>query len=202
MASATFIVLEGGEGAGKTTIAHVLAEQFPDLLVTRAWGTSLGAKLRVELISEENKDLSPQTQFALALAAHADEAEKIVAPALARGMSVVSDRFDASTFAYQAYAQQATTLEFFFTAREELLSSKPDLYIFLDVTPEIGLSRIKKAGKSTDHIERKGVEFHGRVREGYLEFFKHVPHKVVDASRPLEEVQAEVFEEIKKHLNG
>lgn len=199
-----FIILEGGEGAGKTTVASFLRKNLPEkeFLVTRAGGSPFGEKLRVLFVSDEAGRAAPESRFALAFAAQADHVRQIVAPALAKGAHVISDRLDSSIFAYQVYAEQEMRLtELFWRTREELLAGAvPDMYIFLDVRVEEGFSRLKCAGRPFDHFEKRPLDFHTRVREGYREFFKRVPHIVADANRPLEEVQNEVLSIIRKQI--
>src|SRR3989338_5610157 len=118
-----FIVLEGGEGAGKSTVARFLARQFPEtkLMTTCAGGTALGANIKKVLVSTEAATSSPDTQFFLAWAAHCDHVRHVVAPSVTKGVSVISDRFDSTTFAYQVLASRAPYLRklfFNYGARE------------------------------------------------------------------------------------
>lgn len=199
-----FIVLEGGEGAGKTTIAKAVASAFPAdrLLVTKAGETAFGEELKKMLVSEEGSNVSAEAQFLLAWSAQTDHFQRVVSPALSRGVSVFSDRFDSSIFAYQVTASGATYLsDLFWNVRDEAFKgATPDLYIFLDVPPEVGLARVKKSGRVMDHFEKRSLDFHRTVREGYLEFFKSVPHKIIDATRPLAEVEADVLALIRTHI--
>ncbi len=199
-----FIVLEGGEGAGKTTIAKAVASAFSsaELLVTKAGETAFGEQLKKILVSEEGGKVSAEAQFLLAFAAQTDHFQRTVFPALSQGVSVFSDRFDSSIFAYQVTASGSNYLsDLFWNVRDESFKgATPDLYIFLDVPPEVGLARVKQSGRVMDHFEKRSLDFHRTVREGYLEFFKSAPHIVVDATRPLETVQKEVFALIQKHL--
>lgn len=204
MIKGKFIVLEGGEGAGKSTIARWLSEQFPKekVLVTRAGGTPLGEQLKKVLVSEEGARMTSEGRFALAWAAHTDHVRQCVEAALSQGVSVLSDRFDSSTFAYQVWGEQAEHLaELFWKTRKAFLKECiPDIYVLLDVDAEEGLKRVQKNGRTTDHFEKRPIEFHKRVREGYLEFFKKVPHVIVGANRPLEEVQEDVMKVVSKFV--
>ncbi|MSU56062.1 MAG: dTMP kinase [Candidatus Taylorbacteria bacterium] len=203
MKHGTFIVLEGGDGAGKTTVANALKEALSskEFLFTRAGGSPFGEKLRALLVSDEGARASLESRFALAFAL-GDCVQSVIKPALVVGKHVISDRFDASIFAYQVYAEEQLHLaDLFWLARKELFSATvPDLYIFLDVDVQKGFERVRQKGKPLDHFEKRPLSFQERVRGGYQEFFKQVPHVVVDANRPLQEVQKEVLEVVQKHL--
>lgn len=199
-----FIVLEGGEGAGKTTIAKAVASAFSpaELVVTKAGETPFGEELKKILVSEEGGRVSPEAQFLLAWSAQTDHFKRAVSPILSRGISVCSDRFAASIFAYQVYAGDSPYLsDLFWSVRDEAFrGATPEIYIFLDVPPEVGLARVKQSGRRMDHFEKRGLDFHKKVREGYLEFLKFVPHEIIDANRSLETVQNEVLNIIRKVL--
>ncbi len=199
-----FLVLEGGEGAGKTTLAKAVAVAFSsaEVVVTKAGETPFGEELKKILVSEEGGKVSPEAQFLLAWSAQTDHFERMVTPALQSGVSVFSDRFDASIFAYQVHAGGAPYLsDLFWNIRDEAFKGVvPDLYIFLDVPSEVGLKRVKKSGRVTDHFEKRGLNFHNKVREGYLEFLKAVPHEIVDASGLREEVKEKVFALLRRYL--
>lgn len=203
----TFIVLEGGEGAGKGTVRTFLESQFPDAVFTREpGGTPLGERIRANMLSFEAAKASAETQCALVWASRLDHVRVKIRPALEAGKSVISERFDSSTYAYQIVGQEAPHLKpLFFEFRKLLGNTVPDLYIFLDVDAETGILRIarnKKKEEPLDHFEKRSLAFHQRVREGYLAFFKSVPYVTVDANRPLEEVQREVFAVIRKYLRS
>src|SRR3989338_8405889 len=200
-----FIVLEGGEGAGKGAVRQYLQGKLPDALFTREpGGTPLGERIRAAMISPEAKEASAETQFCLIFASRLDHVREKIRPALEAGKTVISERFDSSTYAYQIFGQEALHLRPLFSAFRKLLGeSIPDLYIFLDVDAETGVRRVKgndAKEEPLDHFEKRALAFHMRVREGYAEFFKNVPHAIVDANRPLEAVQEEVFTIIRKHL--
>lgn len=205
-----FIVIDGCEGAGKTTLIKVLAKEFSAkkvLLTHEPGGTGFADKIRLLVLSKEAKTAGAETQFGLMWAARAEHLKRKIIPALEKGTNVVSDRFDSSTFAYQVYGQEDKHLEkLFWRTREVFLRErKPDVYIFLDVLPEVGLARIaenKKRGELLDHFEKRSLDFHQRVREGYKEFFKTVPHTIIDANRPLEAVQEDTFSVIRKYLRS
>ncbi len=200
-----FIVIEGGEGAGKGAVRKFLESQFPTAIFTREpGGTPLGEKIRAAMLSPEAAEASAETQFGLIWASRLDHVRAKIKPALEAGKSVISERFDSSTYAYQVVGQEAPHLKsLFYEFRKLLGSAVPDLYIFLHVDAKVGVERIsrnKKKEEPLDHFEKRSLDFHERVREGYQEFFKTAPHIIVDANRPLDAVQREVLAIIKRYL--
>lgn len=197
-----FIVLDGGEGAGKSTVAGFLKTKLPNerfLFTREPGGTPLAEKIRAVIISPEDSEASAETQFGLIWAARFDHVQKKIIPALKERKTVISERFDSSTYAYQIYGQEAPHLKPLFRTYRKLLGEYvPDLYILLDVAPKEGLARMRrrnrKKGESLDSFEKRELAFHERVRAGLLEFVKAVPSVTVDANRPLSDVQKEVLD--------
>lgn len=203
-----FIVLEGGEGAGKSTVARFLEIKLPKgrVLFTREpGGTPLAEKIRQIMISPEAASASAETQFSLAWAARFDHVRHLIRPALERGTNVISERFDSATYAYQIRGQAALHLKpLFFEYRTLLGKTVPDLYVLLDVDPSEGLNRMQKNPKKkepVDQFEKRGLAFHTRVRAGLKEFLQTVPSVAVDANRQLEEVEKEVLVHIHRGLS-
>ena len=203
MKKGLFIVVDSGEGAGKTSQLNRAKEVFGDSLVlTREPGGSPYAEeIRNIILKSPNAgQADAKTLFALFWAARADHMKNTVLPALLAGKTVISDRFDSSTFAYQIIAQDAKELkEFFWQMRDFYLGDiKPDLYIYFDIDPVVGLAR--KSGQDveeTNHFEARKIDFHNRLREGYKEFLTHVPHATIDASQSIDKV----WEDFKKLLD-
>jgi dTMP kinase len=142
--------------------------------------------------------MAPRTELLLFLAARAQLVQDTIAPALAAGQLVLSDRYADSTLAYQAYAgglsvEQVESLVEFATG-----GLWPDLTLLLDLPPEVGLAR--QADKN--RMENKGLDFHRRVREGFLAQWRRHPERirVVNAARPLVEVREEVFGHVEAFL--
>lgn len=204
MCKGKFIVLEGGEGAGKSSIAQFLKTQLPKkrfFFTREPGGTPLGELIRATMISPKAADASAEVQLALAFAARFEHCAKVIAPVLQKGIHVISERFDSATYAYQIHGQQAPHLKpLFLECRKLLGTTVPDVYIWLDVEPSEGLRRAKGSGRHIDHFEKRGLTFHECVRTGLNEFLQTVPHIVIDANRPLEEVQNEVLSIIRKQL--
>jgi dTMP kinase len=199
-----FIVIEGGEGAGKTTMIKAIHRNFPDVVVSREpGGAPLAEKIRDIILSPDAGTASAKTQFALFWAARADHMENTVIPALRSGKHVVTDRFDGSSFAYQIHGQQNSSLEdLFFEMRQVYLGEwPPDMYVFLDVLPEEGLRRrASEKGNVLNHFDQRNLLFHERIYRGYQEFLPKVPHRVIDARPALVEVEPVFLELIRTLL--
>jgi dTMP kinase len=197
MKKGLFIVVDSGEGAGKTLQLNKAKEFFGNSLVlTREPGGSPYAEeIRNLILKSPNAgQADAKTLFALFWAARADHLKNTILPALKAGKTVITDRFDSSTFAYQIIAQGATELkDFFWQMRDFYLGDlKPDLYVYFDIDPVIGLARKnKQGGEELNHFEAREINFHNALRAGFKEFIKHVPHEVIDASQPIEKVWEE-----------
>lgn len=173
MSGGLFLVLEGVEGAGKTTQVRLLDEWLTELGVEHTvarepGGTDVGEAIREVLLDRDHLRIPDETELLLVLAARAAFVRERVRPALERGEVVVADRFDLSTFAYQGYGRgldlgEVRRLNGFATG-----GLRPHLYVVLDVTVDEGLGRQRDEGKTEDRIEGAGTDFLGRVREGYL----------------------------------
>ena len=166
-----FIVVEGPEGAGKSTLvrginARFLAEGRQVLMVREPGGTPVAEAAR-KIVLKSRHDLSPASELFLYLAARADLVEKQIRPALAAGQVVLADRFDLSTRAYQVAGRglPADAVQ----AGLQLATGglTPDLTLVLDVPVEVGRERQRKARKEQDRIERESDAFHNRVLEAY-----------------------------------
>ena len=200
MAQGRFITLEGGEGAGKSTQARRLAERLNArghrTIVTREPGGSAGAEsIRALLVTGQSDRWSPVTETLLMYAARRDHIERTIAPALAAGDWVVSDRFADSTRAYQgagggAPASLIQTLE-----RHVLGETRPDLTLILDLPVEVGLERAVSRGGGETRFEAKGVAFHQRLREGFLAIARVEADRcaVIDASQSADDVEAAIW---------
>lgn len=191
-----FIVLEGGEGTGKTTLSRALASAFGAETTHEPGGTPFAQKIREDVLS--SRELSVDTQFALMWAARADHVEKFILPTLETGKHVICDRFDGSTYAYQVCAEGRADLREPFQAmkRAYLQGCKPDLYLVLDVPVEESLSRMTKSTKKQTVFDEREKAFHEKVRLGFQEFAElpDVDSRTIDASKPFREVKAEALE--------
>jgi len=194
MKKGKFIVIDSGEGAGKTTQIKHVKDLYGDLVVlTREpGGTPYAEEIRDIILKSVNAgQADAKAMFSLYWAARADHLKNTIIPALEKGKIVICDRFDSSTFAYQIVAQDGRELEKLFWETRELFlgDTKPDLYIYFDIDPKIGLSR--KNGQGVDernHFEDRQIKFHNALRKGFKEFIKYVPHEIIDASEPIDVV--------------
>lgn len=187
------ITFEGGEGAGKSTQARLLAQHLqglgvPTLIVREPGGTDLGEGLRRVLLESEGMD--PLAEALVFVAARAELAVSVVGPALAAGTWVLCDRYVDSTLAYQGYGLGVDLDLLRQLNARAVRGNWPHLTFLLDVVPEEGLGR---TADGRDAIARRGLDFHRRVREGYLALAREEARFcVVDAGRPLEEVSRQV----------
>ncbi len=168
--SGVFIALEGGEGGGKSTQAALLVQWLESLghtvLLTREpGGTEVGSVLRSIVLGHETGPLSPRTEALLYAADKAEHVDAVVLPALAAGQVVITDRYVDSTLAYQGAGRALAVDEVEHVARWATRSLRPHLTIVLDVDPEVGLARFDGA----DRIEAEPLDFHRRVRQGFLD---------------------------------
>jgi dTMP kinase len=190
-----FIVLEGVEGAGKTTQASLLSEWLEELglpytLAREPGGTPVGEAIRRVVLDRGELTMPAETELFLILGARAAFVRSVVIPALERGEVVLADRFDLSTFAYQGHGR-GLDLELVRQANSVATGDlKPDAYLVLDLPVEDGMKR--KGGVGTeDRIEREGLEFLSRVREGYRSLAQEVPTaRLIPAQGGAGEVQA------------
>lgn len=199
-----FIVIEGGEGAGKSTcIDYLKKENIGDTLFTREpGGTETGEKIR-GILMNKNNSITTLTELFLFCASRAEHCSKIIRPALKNGVNVICDRFSSSTYAYQIIGAQKEGYNNIFAELNYIATNglKPDMVVFLDIDPSIGLKRRKKAGGITK-FDEKDITFHQRVRTGFLEQAKQNGNWImVDASRDEDIVHKEVAYIIRNFLS-
>jgi len=201
-----FITLEGPEGSGKTShlphLVEYLREKGYTIFPTREpGGTSIGEQIREVLHSLKNTEMHPRTETLLYQAARAQFVEEVVRPRLALGEIVLSDRYADSTIAYQGYGHQQDLEQVRALVSYATGGLVPDLSVLLDVDVEVGLERgVKRRAKGGEwnRLDAYTLEFHQRVRKGYLEMVKQEPERwvVVDAGMGWDEVQKELQEVI------
>jgi dTMP kinase len=208
-----FLVLEGGEGSGKTSLSAALCDALRvagfDVLATREpGGTPEGTALRALLLAADGYDWDGGAELLLMTAARIQHVKRVIAPALAAGRAVVCDRFVGSTLAYQGAGRslpQALIMEL----HARLVGGlRADLTVFLDIDPRVGLSRsVRRLGQAKDdegRFEALDLAFHERVRAAFLAQAAADPARsiVVDAGRTLPEVEAEVIGAVRTWVAG
>jgi dTMP kinase len=194
-----FITLEGMDGAGKSThipniIALLKARGFEVISTREPGGTSLGEHLRELLLHES---MNPETETLLMFAARREHIAQVIEPALARGAYVLSDRFTDATFAYQSAGKgvQSSKIRALEAWVQEGL--QPDLTLLFDVPVSVSVQRLASA-RAPDKFERESQDFFEKIRTSYLERASEYPARfqIIDANRPLAEVESSVKEVI------
>jgi dTMP kinase len=205
-----FITLEGIEGSGKTSQIDNIADFFVQRGYTckvsrEPGGTRIGEKIRSILLDPESKDMDSTCELLLYMADRAQHLNTVIRPALSLEQVVICDRFVDATVVYQGFCRGVgmNRIQYF---HEMILDNfKPDLTLLLDVDPETGLSRAWKQirsggrqGKET-RFEREALEFHRKVREGYLSLAREEPDRfrIIDAAKS----KKDVFKNILNHLS-
>ena len=203
-----FITLEGPEGSGKTShipyLVEYLREQGHTVFPTREpGGTTISEQIRDILHDLKNAEMHPRTETLLYQAARAQIVEQVIKPRLAVGEIVISDRYYDSTIAYQGYGHQQDLEQVRGLVKYATGGLTPDLTILLDLDIEVGLKRKVQNEMEWNRMDAYTVEFHQRVRRGYLELVKQEPQRwvVVNSDQKWEDVQAELKQVIIKGLN-
>jgi dTMP kinase len=199
-----FVVLEGGEGSGKTSIVQALAAALgPNVVLTREpGGTPEGLALRSLLLSSQGVDWDPGAELLLMVAARVQHVKRVILPALAAGRVVVCDRFLGSSLAYQGAGRGVPVTMIRDLHRDFVDGLMPDLTVLLDVEPRIGLARSARrlgaAAIDEGRFEALDLAFHERVRADFLAQSAADPSRsmVIDAGRGLEEVKSDVVEQV------
>ena len=192
-----FITIEGVEGVGKSTnlalVADLVREAGHKVIVTREpGGTRTGERIREILLDKEEAGMTPMTELLLMFASRAQHVEEVILPALDAGTWVISDRFTDSSFAYQGGGRQLGIERVAAMQQLVLGAFRPDLTLLLDLDVQTGLERAT-ANTEADRFESEQRAFFERVRQVFLELAESNPwYEVIDAGRPLVEVQASV----------
>jgi len=200
-----FITLEGPEGTGKSTQARLLArrlrrEGYETVLTREPGGTRIGARIREVLLAPSHRAMCPETELGLYFSDRAQHLREVVWPALHSGKIVVSDRFTDSTLAYQGYGRGLSLP--FIRRLDRIMTGgfRPDVTLLLDLTVETGLSRARRRNRENQALREEGrfeieeLEFHQRVRRGYLQLARRERERFVLV--PVEGNPAKVHEAI------
>ena len=204
-----FITIEGPDGGGKTTqmnmLVPALEEQGLDIVRTREpGGTDIGDQIRSVIMDMKNKSMDPRAEILLFCASRAQLVSELIRPSLASGKIVLCDRYADSTMAYQGYGHGLDR-----TPLKNLLEFatgglKPDLTILLDISAEAGLRRRITNHDEWNRMDDYALQFHERVRKGYLEMATAEPVRfaVINADRSKEEIHDEIVAVIMRKLKN
>lgn len=204
------ITLEGVEGSGKSTLIHYLKELIESIgkkvIVTREpGGIEISEQIRSVILDTKNIKMDGRTEALLYAAARRQHLVERIIPALNEGNVVLCDRFIDSSLAYQGYARGLGIDEVLSINEFAIGSFMPNLTLYLDLDPEIGLSRIhKNKGREVNRLDLEEISFHLKVREGYEEVIKRFSNRIVrvDANQELDKVFSDTKEILLEKLNN
>lgn len=170
---ALLITFEGIEGSGKSTQIKALAtwlkkKGFPLLVTREPGGTPLADRIRTHLLDARNHGISPRAELFLYEVARRDHVMEVIRPALLRGETVLCDRFTDATLAYQGFGRKIPIRLVQFLNEVATGGLKPDLTFLMDLPPKKGIDRARRRNKQLDRLESEAIDFHQRVRRGYL----------------------------------
>ena len=199
------ITIEGGEGSGKGTVIAKLKELYPNIIFTREpGGTRISEQIREIIVGKDNTELVPEAEALLFAAARAQHMYEKIIPAMEQGITVISDRFIDSNFAYQGYARGLGINKIMRANELAVGNHMPDMTIYLDIDPEIAFKRIADNNRETNRLDLESMEFHKKVREGYLTVAEMHPdrYRIVNADQTPEKVLEDVAKLIDSLLLG
>lgn len=206
MKKGLFVTLEGPEGSGKSTIMKMIEEDLNkskiEYVSTREpGGIDIAEQIREVILNKSNTAMDERTEALLYAASRRQHMAEKVIPALEEGKIVICDRFIDSSLAYQGYARGIGIDEVMRINEFAIEGYMPDLTIYLDIEPKIGLERIaKNKQREVNRLDLENLEFHNKVREGYLKILKTYSNRIkrVDANRKIELV----FEDVKRMIKN
>lgn len=208
--SGLFITLEGGEGAGKTTVISLLKNRLEKLgyevITTREpGGSKIAEKIRNVILDPDHTEMDARTEALLYAAARRQHLVEIIVPALEEGKIVLCDRFLDSSLAYQGYARGLGIDEVFTINKFAIEEVMPNLTLFFDILPEKGLARISNnEGREQNRLDLENIRFHEQVYEAYNKLIETYPKRIrrINADQPLEKVEEEAFDKIRSYIKG
>lgn len=202
-----FITFEGIEGCGKSTQAKLLYEWLLDngkevILTREPGGTPAAEEIRNFILEPREESFPPFSELCLYMAARGFHVENLIKPSIRKGIWVICDRFVDSTVAYQGYGRGIDVKLIENLNKEATGGLEPDLTFLIDVPVEIGFSRIEK--RRQDRMEKEEINFHKRVREGFLKIAKANPERVVvvDGRGSAEEVFKNILEILRQRTDA
>jgi dTMP kinase len=208
------ITFEGIEGSGKSTqiklvARHLVENNIPHLITQEPSGTDIGRKIGGILFNREHHDMCAETEAFLFCAARAQHVRETIMPALNQNRTVLCDRFSDATYAYQG-AARGLNPEFIKVINDySSMGLKPNLTLLFDLPVEMGLKRatdrdnLLKDSSFSDRFEKESLNFHNKVREGYLNILKSEParFRLIDATRDVDAIQQEVLRHITEFIS-
>ena len=208
-----FITFEGIEGCGKTTqIGHLTSffkkARRPFLLTREPGGTGVGEKIRQILLSSDNAGLEPMAELFLYVADRIQHYRQVILPALRQGKVVLCDRFADATTVYQGFGRGLDLVWIEEIHSRALENAKPDLTFLLDLPVEVGLKRawkrLKKDQTGEDRFEKEALDFHRRIREGYLILARKEPSRIIvlDGMKDEQTLHGEIVSHLPDALRG
>lgn len=203
-----FITLEGPEGSGKSSVMEkvyerLLSEGYEIVKTREPGGTPIGEQIRNVILNQDNTKMDIRTECLLFAASRRQHLVEKIWPSLKQGKLVFCDRYLDSSLAYQGYARKLgidNVLNVNLFATE---NTYPDLTLFFDVAPEIGLERINKNhNREVNRLDVEKLEFHKNVYQGYITLLNMYPERIkrIDASKPFNEVVEDTYDLIKGYL--
>ncbi|WWB85898.1 dTMP kinase [Priestia aryabhattai] len=206
--SGTFITFEGPEGAGKTTIIHMVQQKliqdgYTIVLTREPGGIRIAEQIREIILNPSNTEMDARTEALLYAAARRQHLVEKVIPELNKGNIVLCDRFIDSSLAYQGNARGIGVEDIFAINQFAIEQTMPQATLYFDIDPEVGLERINKGRKDeVNRLDLESLDFHYKVRDGYLSLLSEFPERIrrIDANQSVEKVCAEAYKQIQSIL--
>ena len=203
-----FITLEGGEGSGKTTVlgrvaAYLQSRSMPYRITREPGGVEIAEKIRAIILDPAHTAMDARTEALLYAASRSQHLAEVVEPALREGLTVLCDRFVDSSLVYQGHARGLGMEEVWSINRFAIGDRMPELTFYLDVDPEIGLSRIAaNQEREVNRLDLESLSFHQKVREGYQLLAQANPDRIVvlDANRPVHMVEQDIVRTLEERV--
>jgi dTMP kinase len=203
--SGTFITFEGPEGAGKTTIIHMvqqklIQEGYNIVLTREPGGIRIAEQIREIILNPSNTEMDARTEALLYAAARRQHLVEKVIPELNKGNIVLCDRFIDSSLAYQGNARGIGVEDIFAINQFAIEQTMPQATLYFDIEPEVGLERINNGRKDEiNRLDLESLDFHYKVRDGYLSLLSEFPERIrrIDANQSVEKVCEEAYKQIK-----
>ena len=210
MNNGLFITVEGPEGAGKTTVFQMITEEvktegYSVVFTREPGGIPIAEKIRDVILDKNHTEMDSKTEALLYAAARRQHLVQKIIPALNAGSIVLCDRFIDASLVYQGFAREIGIREVYEINKFAVEEVMPDLTLYFDIEPETGLERINKYRRNEiNRLDLEGIDFHRKVREGYLELLHLFPDRIkkIDANQPIEHVKDEAKSLILKMIQS